>query len=242
MIYEYQKLTGDKSWAQEHQTLFQGYADYLVDTGIDQAKQQDTVDVIGASFNQTDLAITAAIGLNAYSAIYGQQNYSQKAQEFVTEIYTNGLGTDAPGSSATHFTYNYPGKSSTWGTIFNFFPDALLDLNTFPASAVSMQCDWYAAKQVDGIGIPYASVLDYEENGMWEMWIAAICPGVLQETIINDEWAFLMNGKNNAPFPDRFYVTGNVGAFDTTRARPTLGTTFALLAKKGFVVSWNSAY
>ena len=74
---------------------------------------------------------------------------------------------------------------------------------------------------------------------MWEMWVAATCPGALQETIINDEWAFLMNGKNDAPFPDRFYVSGqNVGDFDTARARPTLGTMFSLLAKKGFSVQW----
>ncbi|KAK4691401.1 hypothetical protein P7C71_g5593, partial [Lecanoromycetidae sp. Uapishka_2] len=216
-----------------------GYADYLVDTGIDQQFQLDTVDAVPASFNQTNLAIASAIGLSAYGALFGQENYTQQAQTFVTEIYTNGLGTDAPGTSATHFTYNYH-DSTSWGTIFNFFPDALLDLNTFPTSAVSMQCDWYN-EQKTSVGIPFASSkveLD-EENGMWEMWVAATCPGALQETIINDEWAFLMNGKNTAPFPDRFYVTPpNAGVFDTTRARPTLGTTFSLLAKNGFAVSW----
>lgn len=65
------------------------------------------------------------------------RNKPKKAQDYVTEVYTNGLGTDAPGSSATHFTYKCHNDFS-WGTVFNFFPDALLDLNTFPASAVSM--------------------------------------------------------------------------------------------------------
>jgi len=56
----------------------------------------------------------------------------------------------------------------------------------------------------------------------------------------DDKWAFLMNGKNDAPFPDRFHVSGlNAGVFYTARARPTLGTTFALLAKGGIKVSWG---
>lgn len=55
---------------------------------------------------------------------------------------------------------------------------------------------------------------------------------------IDDEWAILMNGKNDAPFPDRFRVSGlNTGVFHTARARPTLGTSFALLAKGGIKVS-----
>lgn len=102
-----------------------------------------------------------------------------------------------------------------------------------------MQCDWYT-KQKTPVGIPHASAIDTEANGMWDMWVAATCSGALQQTIIDDEWAFLMNGKNDAPFPDRFYVSGpNVGVFDTARARPTLGTTFALLARKGFKISWG---
>ncbi len=127
------------------------------------------------------LAITAAISLYAYGALHGQQNYAQKAQDCVTDTYTNGRGTDAPGSSATRFIYNYHNDSS-WGTIFNFFPNAPLDLNNFPASAVSMQCDW-CTKQKTSIGIPYASAIEDEANGMWEMWVAATCPGALQETI-----------------------------------------------------------
>jgi len=54
MIYEYQKLTVDKKWAQQHQTFFQGYADYLLNNGIDQMFQRDTVDSIPDSLNQTN--------------------------------------------------------------------------------------------------------------------------------------------------------------------------------------------
>lgn len=51
---------------------------------------------------------------------------------------------------------------------------------------------------------------------------------------------FLANGKNTAPFPDRFYATGdNSGEFGQVRATPTQGTTFALLAMNDFNVDWS---
>ena len=87
--------------------------------------------------------------------------------------------------------------------------------------------------QATSVGIPYASVQDDIANGMWDMWVAATCPNDV-DSIIGFKHAFFTNGKNNVPLPDRFYASGNLaGTFVTARARPTLGTTFALLLNKG---------
>lgn len=238
MVYAYQKLTGDKTWAQKYAALFEKYADYLINNGLYPSSQLDTVDSIPATANQTNLALVSAIGLNAYGAVTGNRTYTQAAQNFASEIYMNGLGTDQPGRSATHFTYNYHDASS-WGTVFNLFPDQWLGLNTFPKTAVTMQCSWYS-EQITSVGLPYASGQDDIANGMWDMWVAAICPGGLQKKLFSDEVAFLGNGKNTAPFADRFYVSSaNSGDFVQARAKPTLGTTFALLAMNGFTVNWS---
>ena len=54
------------------------------------------------------------------------------------------------------------------------------------------------------------------------------------DSIIGFEHAFFTNGKNTVPFADRSYISGSLaGTFITARARPTLGTTFALLLSKG---------
>lgn len=237
MAYQYQQLTGDKSWAQSHAKLFQKFADYLKNNGLKPSLQSDTVDSIGKTVNQTNLAITSAIGLKAYGALTGDQAYTQTAQTFANTIYTQGLGTNlySNGTYVTgtrkHFTYNY-GMSTSWGTVFSLFPDQYLNLDTFPSEAVSMQCSWYMS-QATKYGIPYASVQDNIANGMWDMWIAATCPNDV-DAIINFEHAFFTNGKNTVPFADRFYVTGyQAGTFVTAHARPTLGTTFALLLGKG---------
>ena len=238
MVYAYQKLTCDTAWVKRYAALFEKCADYLINNGLYPSSQLDTVDSIPATANQTNLALVSAIGLNAYGAVTGNKTYTQAAQNFVNEIYTNGLGTDQPGSSATHFTYNYHDGTS-WGTLFNLFLDQWLGLNTFPKTAVDMQCNWYS-KQLTSAGLPYASVQDDIANGMWDMWVAAICPGDLQEKLFSDEVTILGKGKNTATIPDRFYVSGaEAGEFVGGRTRPTLGSTFALLAMNGFTVDWS---
>ena len=235
MIYNYQKLTGDTAWVQKYSSNFQVYADHLINNGLYPSSQCDTVGSIPATANQTNLAVISAIGLNAYGAVTGNRTYTQKARDFVNEINTKTLGTDESGSNTAHLTYNY-GDSSSWGILFNFFPDQFLDLNTFLNAAVSIQCD-SNTKQRTSVSLPFASVQDNIANGMWNMWIAAICPGALPEALFNDEQAFLANRKNTAPFPDRFYATGdNSGEFVQARARPTLGSTFASLAMNDFSV------
>lgn len=75
---------------------------------------------------------------------------------------------------------------------------------------------------------------------MWNMWVAAICPGGLQEILFADEVAFLNNGKDMTPFLDRFYVSGaKSGGFVQARASHMLGSTFALFAMNGFTVDWS---
>ena len=230
MFYEYQKLTGDKTFAQDHSKILQQYANYLASNGLYPMSQRDTVDSIHASVNQTNLAIASAIGLNAYAAMTGYQNYSTTAKSFVSKLVNDSLGLD---KARTHFTYNY-GNDSSWGTVFNLFADQHLELNTFSADIRIMQCNWYA-KTATAAGFPYASMWP-ESNGMWEMWIAPTCDASIQQQIIDDEYEFLTNGKNNVPFADRFVISGaQAGDWygPISYARPTMGAVFAMLAQKG---------
>lgn len=197
LFYDYQKLTGDKVFAQTHAKTLRQYADYLVNNGLHPISQLDTVDSIPASADQTNLALVSAIGLNAYAAMTGDQSYSSTAKTFLNKLVTDGLGLD---QGRTHFTYNY-GNDSSWGTIFNLYSDQLLDLNTFSPQIRQMQCAWYE-KHATPTGYPYASPWP-QSNGLWAMWVAPTCGAKIQQEIIADEYRFLTNGKNNLPFPDR---------------------------------------
>lgn len=234
MVYDYEKLTGDKTFAQAHSKTLQQYANYLAKNGLYPISQRDTVDSIKESANQTNLALVSAIGLNAYAAMTGDQNYSATAKNFVTKLVDDGLGLD---KAKTHFTYNYHDDSS-WGTVFNLFADQLLDLNTFSDDIRTMQCKWYD-KQKTATGFPYASSWP-ESNGLWDMWVAPTCDASIQQEIISDEHAFLTNGKNNVPFADRFVISGHKAGDwygPISFARPTMGGVFAALALKGVKIN-----
>ena len=125
MAYQYQSLTGNKTWAPSHAKLFQRFADYLKSNGQYPISQCDTVDSNNPTAKQTDLAITSAIGLNAYGSLTSDQTYTQTAQELASMIFRQGLGTDFYSSgtyfhsngtltkrTSKHFTYNYGDSAS----------------------------------------------------------------------------------------------------------------------------------
>ena len=224
MVYAYQRISGNTTWLVPYKSLLQGYADYLANNGLYPAIQRSSVDAIPASANQTALAICAAVGLNAFGKLSGQTNYSTKAADFATSLYTNGLGTDA---AKTHFTYNY-NASTSWGTPFDLYADKFLELNTFPAAALSMQSSWYA-KQITSAGMPFAGSVNFAITD-WEMFAAATSSAAVQKAFVASEHAFLTNGLNAVPFPTKYTLTGaQAGEYIVNHARSTVGSNFALL-------------
>ena len=154
-LYAYQKYTGDTSFAQQHQPLLEGYAQWLVANTLYPESQLSSVDAISGEANQTALAVQGTIALNAASILTGNNTYATIAKSYADALYTNGLGLDGDTpADSTHFTYYY-GQDDTWNVLFASFSDVLLDLNTFPAAAWTMQSSWYQ-KQMQAGGLPYA--------------------------------------------------------------------------------------
>jgi hypothetical protein len=159
LLYAYELLTGDTTYASQYQDLLHGYADWLALHALYPEAQLISVDVIRPTANQTGLAVQSVIGLKAASFLINNTTHSQFAADFVNQIYYGGLGLDglAPEAS-THFTYNY-GMDDTWNVLFPSFSDVLLDLDTFPQSAWALQSDWYLSQMQD-LGLPFAGPVD----------------------------------------------------------------------------------
>ncbi|KAL8730104.1 MAG: hypothetical protein Q9166_004303 [cf. Caloplaca sp. 2 TL-2023] len=241
LAYAYSKAINSTTWANSHRGLFQGYADYLVENGLNIASQLSTDDGAGPLANQTNLAIKAAVGLTAFGTTFGLQNYSDIGRGYANELYNNSLATDA---AKTHFLLQYPeslNKGPTYSTVFNLYPDSLLNLNTFPQAAFDMQAAFYPTVRAEA-GVPLDSRVPWSKTD-WQLFAASSSPGPSDSTrdlFINDIHAFISNGINTAPFSDRYFVkpgptdTGEpdvVGASDVYRARPAVGGHFAVLAR-----------
>ncbi|KAK3109586.1 hypothetical protein LTR53_016997, partial [Teratosphaeriaceae sp. CCFEE 6253] len=234
LAYMYQKATGDETWAKQYQALFRGYADYLVLNGLYPTEQLSTDDGLGNISNQTELAIKAAVGLNAYGVMTGQSNYSDIAKRFASTLYHDKAGTDR---NQTHFTC-IQGEEDSWSMAFNLYPDVLLNLSTFPTAAYAMQSSFYPTVRMPG-GVPLDDLVDWGKTD-WMMFAAAIAvaPGVsntdVRDMFVDDVHAFMTNGINAVPFSDKFHLQDNgsfvIGQWDQYEARPVVAGHFALMA------------
>jgi len=216
------------AWAKQYLSLFQGYANYLVNNGIYIAKQLSTDDAAGPAANQTNLAIKAAVGLTSFGNLASLPNYIVVGQTFALTLYENRLGTD---SARTHFTLQY-GDDPSWATMFNLFPDYLMKLNTFSASAYDMQSSWYPQVRSLG-GLALDSALDWTKTD-WMLWAGATSSKDTMNIFVNDLHSYLSSGLNQVPFSDKYDVQGgNTGKFDGYKARPVVGGEWSAMALQG---------
>lgn len=231
LVYAYSLASGNTDWANQYRTLLQPYADYLVTNGLNMPSQLSTDDGAGPLANQTNLAIKAAVGLTAFGRMYSQPRYTEIGLQYSDALYAQGLATDA---GKTHFLLQY-GRSDTYTTAFNLFPDTLLKLGTFPPAAFAMQAAFYPTVRTEA-GVPLDNRVPWGKTD-WMLFAGASSPGpddATRQLFINDIHAFIDNGLNSAPFSDRYTVTGTkAGQFDSFRARPVIGGHFAVLALEG---------
>lgn len=228
----YQRATGDTSWAAQYTGIMRGYADYLIENGVDIANQLSSNDAAGPLPNETNLAIKATVGIKAFGELTGSSEYSRIGNERADLFFHQGLGTDA---EKTHFVLEYPDMPSTWKTPYNLYPDVLLDLRTFPQAAYDM-----VSRFLSSVRGEYGVALDNRQDWAksdWNIWTAATVSTSTRDEFIEDFWAFMTNGQHNWPLSDRYVSTsahGNVvGMPILCRARPTVGGHFALLALQG---------
>ncbi|KAL8951783.1 MAG: hypothetical protein Q9222_002274, partial [Ikaeria aurantiellina] len=153
----YSRAVNSTTWADSHQGLFQGYADYLVANGLNISTQLSTDDGQGALPNQTNLAIKAAVGLTAFGALFNADNYTDVGLGFANQLYNESLATD---KGKTHFLFQYPESLNSddgeYSITFNLYPDKLLGLDTFPQAAFDMEASWYPRVQRE-VGVPLDS-------------------------------------------------------------------------------------
>lgn len=205
--------------------MLKGYADYLVNNGLYTISQRSTVDAIPASANQTEIAITATIGIAAFGAWSGDSSYTTIAKERARLLYDQGLGTD---SGRTHFKIHYADADSTWVTAFSLAPDKLLGLNVFDSAALTAQSAWYS-KQIVPLGLPYGSGIDFTVDD-WAIFSAAYSSVKVRDWLIDSIHGILTGGYNTVPYPTKYNVVGSdLGKYIQNKARSTVGHNFILV-------------
>ncbi|KAF7719040.1 Uncharacterized protein PECH_000222 [Penicillium ucsense] len=230
LTYAYQIATGQTDLAETYSAQLKQFADYLFENGLYPASQLSLNDALGALANQTNLAVKAAVGLATYGALSAQSNYTAAGKDFAGKIWTGHLGTDVNG---THFLIQY--GEEPWFLVYNHYPDLLFNLDTFPEEAYNATAHFYpTVRKTDGV--PLDGAISWGQTN-WQSFVAATVRGPTRNLFIDDLHRYISNGLNSAPFSDRYWVEAgdgfSAGQEYAFRARPTLGSHFALAALTG---------
>lgn len=230
LTYAYQKATGSGDLATTYAAQLEQYATYLNENGLYPAAQLSLNDALGALANQTNLGIKAAVGLTTYGTLTGQQKYIATGKDWADKIWTDHLGTDEQG---THFLLQY--GTPPWFLAFNQYADILFDLNAFPEESFNATGEFYPTVRA-AAGVPLDGSVGWGQTN-WQGFVAATVDGDAREMFISDMHSYISNGLNTAPFSDRYWVqtsgSNSPGEAYAFRARPTLGSHFALAALRG---------
>ncbi|KAJ5584723.1 uncharacterized protein N7459_004523 [Penicillium hispanicum] len=237
LAYAYQKASGNTDFTTTYASQLKTYAEYLYANGLYPASQLSLNDALGELANQTNLGVKAAVGLATYGKIADLTNYTTAGQDWGVKIWTDHLGTDADG---TRFLIQY--GTTPWFLVFNHYADVLFGLDVFPDDAYNATADFYPTVR-DTAGIPLDGSLGWGQTN-WQAFVAATVSGDARDIFISDMHSYISNGLNSAPFSDRYWVAASngysAGESYSFRARPTLGSHFALAALYG-ANAWSSS-
>ncbi|KAI9811087.1 MAG: hypothetical protein M1827_005669 [Pycnora praestabilis] len=236
MSYAYYKFSNDTAYLQQHYPKLKQWSQYLIQYSLIPGQQLSTDDFAGQLANQTNLAIKGIVGIQAMAAIANvvgatsdAQNFSTTATDYLTQWEYFAID---PSGHHTLLSYEY---RSSYGLLYNTFPDKLLSLNLIPARIYSMQSSFYPSiSQI--YGIPLDSRHSYTKSD-WSLWTAATCSPSTRRLFVN-ALAYWINGtQTDRPFSD-LYLTIDDGEYpvdDQSKpvnfiARPVVGGHFSLLA------------
>ena len=234
MTLAYYKFSNDAEFLRAHYPILQQWAQYLIEYSLVPAAQLSTDDFAGQLTNQTNLAIKGIVGLQAMgqiSTVVGNttaaQNYTAYAQQYYDQWQDFAID---PSERHTVLAYQF---RSSWGILYNVYPDKLLNLGIIPQSLYDMQSRWYP--EVSQIyGVPLDSRHSYTKSD-WELWAAATCEPSTRALFVNSVAYWLNNTYTDLAFSDLYETIGN-GSYPsvpdsvTFIARPVQGGLFSLLA------------
>lgn len=235
MALAYYKFSGDKDFLSKHYAKMQQWITYIENNALIPRNQLSTDDFAGRLTNQTNLAIKGIVALKAMSVIsqvVGDTADAGKYNTTATKYYNDweGFAVDPP---ERHTTLQYQLRSS-WGLLYNTYPDKLLNLGLIPKDIYSMQSAWYrTVSQL--FGVPLDSRGSWTKSD-WQMWTAATCEPSTRRLFVNALAYWLNTTSSHAPFSDLYDTVGTGGSPNILgntvlfQARPVVGGHFAMLA------------
>ncbi|MGG6310258.1 glutaminase domain-containing protein [Paenibacillus macerans] len=195
---------GQKEFAAVHRELLSGWADYLLEYGLDPENQLCTDDFAGHLARNANLSAKAIMGVASYSILCGllgdsaeADRYLQAAKEMAGQ-WAELAAEPSEGSAHTKLAF---GGEGTWSLKYNLIWDLIFGTHVFDEAIIRRETAWYQEQQ-NRYGVPLDNRKSYTK-GDWLVWAAALAEEQGDfERIIAPLWDFLNETRDRVPFSD----------------------------------------
>lgn len=214
-----------------HEQLFTRWAALLEKELPNPPKQLTTIDYIGASAGNVNLAALGLVGLAAAGQIAGilgdrrASSARKAAAKRLTKEWEK-ISLDPGG----HHLDTLIGAKGTWSDLYNAYWDAALGTGLFGPHLKKLQAAWYPS-----VMHPFGLAIESETGQLGRLDQQVVTAAWLAEYPVGPELikrvvAYLGHTSYLAPMPDTYDPrTGGPGAQFNWRARPVVGGVYALL-------------
>ncbi|MGD0083454.1 MAG: DUF5127 domain-containing protein [Acidimicrobiales bacterium] len=220
-----------RSFLARYQTLWTQWADLLVTQLPSPPLQLTTVDYLGPSAGNTNLAILGMVGLAAAAGLAARLGDEASARTWLAQAksFVSHWAELAMDPSKLHLDAAI-GAVGSWSDLYNAFWDRALGTGLVPETVAATQATWYRSHR-SAFGLPIESAtpilarLDQQMQTAAWLYDYPVGPEMI-ETLVR----YLGHTGYLAPLPDTYDPqTGTRGPKYNWRARPVVGAVFGLL-------------
>lgn len=209
-------------FAERYEPVLRGWAEYLLDKGLDPENQLCTDDFAGHLAHNANLSLKATLALGAWGELCRRAGRDDEAGRYQTAAEDFAARWMELADDGDHYRLAFD-RPGTWSMKYNLVWDRLLGLNLFPAEVARREVAWYLAHQND-YGLPLDSREAYTKSD-WLVWCAVLADERADfDALIAPLHRFLHETPDRLPFTDWYRTT------DATcvgfRARSVVGGVF----------------
>ncbi|MDD6789423.1 MAG: DUF4965 domain-containing protein [Lachnospira sp.] len=212
----------DVSFSEPFIGLLTSWKDYLLKHGADPAGQLCTDDFAGHLSHNTNLAVKAVMGIEAYSQICRMGGKVAQADEAHREARAMAASWEMRAEAGGHTSLAF-GSPDTWSLKYNMVWDLLFDSHLFSPKVIEDDIR-YDLSMENTYGTPLDCRASYTKSD-WILWVAAMSSEREERRkLIRGTAAYLRETPSRFPFSD-WYDTES-GAYCHFKGRSVQGGIF----------------
>lgn len=199
------KIKGNQDYATKYWPIFQKWAEYLKNHGLDPENQLCTDDFAGHLSHNVNLSLKAIIALGAYSTLCQQLEKDEEAKEYRQAAEKMVKQWMEMAANKDHYRLTFD-KPNTWSQKYNLVWDKILELDLFPSDVAEMELAFYQDKQ-EQYGLPLDNRSAYTKLD-WIVWTATMSNDDTEfQAFIEPVYRWLNETPTRVPLSDWYWTT-----------------------------------